>query len=347
MALKKKSKIRDPSYAVKIRGNRKHIAPITLCYRLAETGQIVSGTKTAGHSFLDLAQGLSIVGRRLNRQGKCYYISNIALVQNSGFEAASASVQISTLPNTWWTANAWVKAFSAWSQMRKEVLENQPSLKARWADFKVFMTKDMSKHHTDGYGFPMPQVSTIGAIQPFVYNNSGDTKGEWDYSEFTQPDHTVGGTANDYYGHMLGTNNGTTWANMVSAGLVDAYELSRARVQEKDETGSPQDGMYSNLFDLGGQEEDLTEDIIKEGALAPYDMADMSNVTGSGDGAPPITTILNVNTGLPIANASGFPVPLGLLKVEWMSSSTSYPPQLIITMTPGKYNGVHAETMGQ
>lgn len=349
MALAKKSKIRDPSYGVKIRGNRKHIAPITLSYRLGQTGQIASGTSTTGNQYIDLAQGLSIVGRKLYRQGKCYYISSISLVQHNGGASAAqtGTVEIATLPNTWWVSNAWVKSFAAWSQMRKQVLEETPSLKARWADYKVFLNKEMSDHTLTGADHALPQISTYGTYTEFEYVSGGSTVGEWDYAKFTQPDHAVGGTANDYYGHMLGPNNGTTWSNMNSAGLVLAYEISRARVQPKEETGSPGTGMYSNLFDLGGQEEDLTDDIIKEGELPPYNMLEMQNITGDGNGNGTPSSLLTVNMSMPIASGAGFPVPLGLLQIRYNMTDDDYPLQLMITMTPGKYHGVHAETMGQ
>ena len=84
-------------------GNREHIAPITLNFRLGQSGEILSGTTGSGTCLIDLAQSLSIVGRKLYRQGKCYYISAISLVQNYSSEpvTSNCAVEIQTLPNSW------------------------------------------------------------------------------------------------------------------------------------------------------------------------------------------------------------------------------------------------------
>jgi hypothetical protein len=340
MALKKKSKIRDPSYAVSVKGGRKHVGQIKLSYRLAQTGQIVSGTAAAGSTYVDLSEGLSAVNRVLHRQGRCYYISDASISATGGLpENYAASVEISTLPNTWVVANAWKMAFAAHQQMYKQVLEDTPSLKARWSDFKVFFNESHQAHYAAGYALPKPQTSVIGTWTEF-------TGGEWEYSEFVQPDHTTGGTANEYWGHMLGVNNGTTWSNMVSAGLCFAYQQSRVEVQAKETPANVGDGMYANLFDLGGQQEDLTDLIVGENATGPYDMDNLQDVlTTSPNGLP--AGYLSINNGLPIASMGSIVAPLGLLRVQWFNGDTSYPLNLNVTLTPGKVKGIHSEPMGQ
>lgn len=339
-------------------GNRKHIAPITLNYRLGQSGEYLSGTTAAFSTVIDLAQGLSIVGRKLYRQGKCYYVSAISLVQQynaTDAALANSTVEVQTIPNTWETANAWSMAFGAWNKMRKEVLDNQPSLKARWADFKILFN---GSHYTalasGGYNNPLPQLSVSGSYNPFTYDSSGSTVGEWDYSEFTLPDHTLGGTAIDFFGHMMGPDDGgpigTNTLN--SAGLLRAYEEARVKVQPKDADAGAATGMYSNLFDLGGQQVDLTDDIVAEGAFPPYDQNLMGNVASTDAGYGITQLCLQTNQGLPIASSvTGFPVPCGMLFVKVTNTSgstgTDFPTNLLVTMTPGKYNGVHAETMGQ
>lgn len=338
------------------KNGRKHIAPITLNYRLGQSGELISGSAANGSCVIDLAQGLSVVSRKLYRQGKCYYVNSISQVQvYTAVDAGTknATTEIQTLPNTWEVANAWTMAFAAWNKMRAEVLSNQPSLKARWADFKIFF----DKNHVDGFlggsTDPLPQISISGTYTPFKYDASGSTVGEWEHSEFTLPDHTLGGTATDFYGHMMGPDNGGPigTATLNSAGLLEAYEEARSKVQPKDTDAGAATGVYSNLFDLGGQQVDLTDDITGEGEFPPYDQNLMGNVLSLNSGNGITQAVLQTNQGLPIASTmNGFAVPCGLLKINMSNTSesgTEFPTNLLITLTPGNYSGVHAESMGQ
>lgn len=346
MAYKKKSKSLDPSYTAKVKGGRKGVGEVVLTYRLGQNGQFL-GTRNFGRTYIDLAKDLSKVNRKLFRQGMCYYVSSqqITSPEADPGNFTTGSLQVNTLPNTWVIANSWVRAFAAWSQMRKQVLEDNPSIKARWSDFKVFFNLDMWSHIDGGFAFPSPITNLFGAANEF-------TADEWAYSQFTQPDHTTGGTANDYTGHMLGANHGSalpyTWQNMMSAGLVQAYQDGRSLVQPKDMPANIGDGMYANLFDLGGQEEDLIQDISEENDLPPYDQDNLQNINLTDpDGVP--AAFMSIQSGIPVAQGGPMVVPLGLLRLQWAVSSDQEGDQFgyMVTLTPGKYHGVHAESMGQ
>ncbi len=342
MAYKKKSKSLDPSYGVKVKGGRKGVGEVVLTYKLGQNGQFL-GTRNNGRSYIDIAKDLSRVNRVLNRQGMCYYVNSQQLVAP---ESVQGWLQVNTLPNTWVISNSWVRAFAAWSQMRKQVLEDNPSIKARWSDFKVFFNAEMQSHVAGGFEFPSPMTRILGAVNEFT----GD---EWHYSDFTQPDHTVGGVANDYNGHMLGVNVGSaapaTWQNMISASLTEAYQDGRALIQPKDMPANIGDGMYANLFDLGGQEEDLIQDISQNNDLPPYDQDNLQNINSTDPVGVPKAYIQVLANQLPTATAGGMVVPLGLLRLEWNCSSSTEADQFtyVLTLTPGKYHGVHAEPMGQ
>ncbi len=342
MAYKKKSKSLDPSYSVKMKGGRKNVGEIVLTYKLGQNGQFL-GTRNNGDCYIDIPKDLSRVNRKLFRQGMCYYSTSQQLIAP---ESVSGFLQVNTLPNTWVIANSWVRAFAAWSQMRKQVLEDNPSIKARWSDFKVFFNTDHQGHIAAGLDFPSPITRILGTVNEF-------TADEWQYSQFTQPDHTVGGVANDYTGHMLGGNVAAaapaTWQNMISASLTQAYEDGRALVQPKDMPANIGDGMYANLFDLGGQEEDLIQDISEENDLPPYDQDDLQNINSTDPVGVPKAYMQILPNQLPTALAGGMVIPLGLLRLSWNNSSTSEPDGFtyMITLAPGRYNGVHAESMGQ
>ena len=199
------------AYKKKSKSGRKGVAQITLTYALGQSGQF-GGTRQNGNCYIDIAKGLSEVNRKLYRQGMCYYVHSQKLmnVNAASADPSSGSLEVNVLPNSWLISNSWVKAFSAWTQMRKQVLEDNPSIKARWSDFKVFFNTTHMAFINAGTSYPSPITSVTGTVNEF-------TSDEWAYSQFTQPDHTVGGTANEYFGHMLGLNNGAavpiTWQN--------------------------------------------------------------------------------------------------------------------------------------
>ena len=93
------------------------IQPAELCYNfiLPTSGSPIT-------SYIDLAQCASAVNRRLYHQGKNYYVSRIVMASTN-----AAKALISTLPDNWVTANAWVKAKSMWDTMNKGVLHDNPS----------------------------------------------------------------------------------------------------------------------------------------------------------------------------------------------------------------------------
>ena len=232
---------------------------------LAYTFTIPANSGAPATKYIDIAQVASAVNRRLYEQGKCYYVSRVTLVSGG-----ATTVALATLPDNWVTANAWVKAKALFDQMNKGVLHDNPSVKGKWADFKVFMDKD---HYDGGATSAGPTLNLLPV--------SGSTEvkpGEWYMGRYVSPQHDVNaGTgvelpADEFYCHMMGDDSGSS-GSYGSVGIIKGYETTRARVQIAPDVPS---GMQSNwmteLSDLGGQDPELANVIEDANYNPPYDL---------------------------------------------------------------------------
>ena len=159
-----------------------------LRYELTNSGS--PGTEVS--HFIDLAKDLSVVNRRLYRQGRSYHIKKITIV-SSNTPNGGNRISVSTVPYNWVSQMSWKRAFDTWNRMNKEASQNLAgSISGTWADFKVYMSQD---HRT----------GTV--LRP--KDNGGNTydAGEWVYSQMVTPDGTT--SADSFELHMLGDHNGS------------------------------------------------------------------------------------------------------------------------------------------
>ena len=111
----------------------------------------------------------------------CYGVESIEF-----FLPASTSVDLvrltaATAGDTWSVHNAHVKGHALWNEMNQLVLDDNPSVRQTWADFKVFLDGSHRTSVTSGTGNLLPR--------------DGDQNlylaGEWDYSDYVMPQHEV------------------------------------------------------------------------------------------------------------------------------------------------------------
>ncbi len=309
--------------------------PAELSYNF-QTAQENEGT-----AYIDLAQICSAVNRRLYEQGKCYYVSRVSLIAPQG-----AYCSLLTLPDTWVTSNAWVKAKALWNQMNKKVLDDNPSTQGKWADFKVFFD---AAHRNGGTVASGPNLN----LWPLSLVTES-LKGEWVMSEYVQPQHNVNtGTgeplaADEYTAHMLGDNiAGSGSPDLIkSVGIIQGYQDTRARVQaEPAVPGDMSTSWMTLLTDDGSQEPELAQLIEDQNDLPPYDETEYPG--GGGNFNEGVTqSYLATTTTLAVDKDIGFKVPLGLIKVVWANSS-DIGVALQIHLTPGYYKGLMATEVKQ
>lgn len=310
----------------------------------------VDTIENLNNHYIDIAQVLSFVNRRQYEQGKSYYVEQIKTLSNpANPAAANYNVLFSTIPDTWVTANAWVKAHALWDQMNQKVLEDNPSVQGKWAQFITFM--DVA-HQNGGSGTAGPNLNLL----PKDSGNNAIGTGEWAVSEYVFPQHTVNTTtgaplaADEATCHMLGDDDGdVTAGTLASGGIIASFQDTRARVQVAPDVPADMSISWMTLLtDDGSQEPELADIIEAANDEPPYDRDDY--VGGAANWSLPV----NMGTSLiglysPEDTLMGFKVPLGLMKISCVESvSTNNPSMLIeLKLAKGHYKGVAATEVRQ
>ncbi len=342
MAYTKKKKAQDPSYKLKRKKSRRNVATTQLHFR----SEVVASGNV---SYIDLAQSLSLVNRKMYRQGMCYYIhSVVAKLPNT---AGASQLDIQTIPDTWVANNAWVKAYSLWAEMNQKVLIDNPSVQGKWHDFKVFFD---GAHFTGGSA---PSGPTLNLIPEDGGSNTFDT-GEWEISELVLPQHDVTQStgvvkdADQFHLHMLGADVGSIATLLNSGGIIQMYEDTRARVVESPVVPATMSTSWGTvLTDDGSQEPELADIIETESDNPPYNLTKYpgSGTATADEGVAQVPlSVLPANYDI-VSSFNGYLAPLGLLKLTFAHSEgeSGSAFRLWVNLVPGKYNGVHALPMGQ
>ncbi len=289
-----------------------------------------------GTSYIDIALAMSVVNRRLYKQGMNYAVGSIKVFN---FGVGEGAVGLYKLPSTWVAKNAYVKSKALWDQMNNQVLDDEPSIAPRYHDFKIAADSTMSAasiQNTTGAvagNILLPQDGAGNIAEP----------GEWIYSTVEIPDPDTG-VSTEFKLHMLGDNS------LTSKGLIRGYAKSRARVQPTD-PNVPLGGDWMNdLFDDGGQLEDLRENLEEDNDQPPYKVGAVDAggefYPGSKNNMPgPVwhgfapftqTTVSQQN------RVDGGMFPCGLLIV---SNNVANEVFVEFELVPGNYKGVMAEEM--
>jgi len=223
--------------------------------------------------FADLNQIKSIVNRRFYRQGTNIAIAGITLhtpgYANSGapfYIQPNTTFTISRLPNSWVLSNSWEKSMRTWLKMNREALDEAPTVRPRFLDFKVYAN---STHHAKGVPANLLPV--------------GCTPGEWEMSKYEIPTGTAGaqGTTASREVIAIGSNYpGLGFTGLDAVSLIEGYAASRGLPNvldpntpddAADTDGFNPDNWMTAVFNEGtNQSSDVIEDMITENNLAPY-----------------------------------------------------------------------------
>jgi hypothetical protein len=295
--------------------------------------------------YVDTARELSKVNRKLISQAKCFGIESVEFYFTGQTGAASILVQAQTASDNWVVNNAHTKGEALWHQMNELVLEDNPSIRGRWQDYKVRLDSGQTLART--------LACTDGAGDVYL-------DGEWTYSVYVMPQHDVDPAtgqplvATEYTATLIGEDTST------KRSLTNAYALSRATVQPIDP--SVPAGLSSSFFNLltdsGSQEPELADRIEDDNDQPPYDQdtyPGMDNGVGFVNAAHPIDQGVAVATiGAPVGRIGSFVAPCGLIRfkvtafdVNGSPLSSNVEMQMKITVMSGKYKGIAAIPMGQ
>ncbi len=282
-----------------------------------------------GTQYIDIFRDLSALNRKLVRQGRVAFITDIEYSIHSAADGDSGILNLMALPNDWVTNNSWKKAQAHWlAQQRNTRALIGQSAKPTWEDFKVYF----DAAHRAGTTLAVPSLSY----------------GEWDYSQvvWEADDNSI----DEVYLHVQGDNVSTT-----DFGLVLNYQQSRATVQSHDPELPSE---YStNMYSLMATDENAVADEVAnnmEGAndQPPYDYDDyVGNDSNSvvGHWVSAIAT-----AAFPMTKTSEVMVaPLGLLKITHGGinaaggGSTAPTGFLRFRIAYGNYKGLAAPGFGQ
>ena len=291
-----------------------------------------------GIHYVDLAQDLSMVNRRLYKQGKVYAVAGITFTF-SALPAVQVGMVVATAGDTWSVQNSHTKGKALWNQMNRLVLKDNPSIKGTWHDFKV----RLDDHHQAAGNAVVVDGDGIAVLD-----------GEWDYSTFVMPQHEVDPVtglplaADEFTSHLIGDNTAT------SMGLVKAYGESRATVQPVDPAvpASMSTSFFNLLTDTGSQEPELADVIEDANDQPPYHETAYPGGQTNAD-APWVQQAAAASVGNPIGRVPGFQAECGLVKftigaTDAAGASVDLDDAAVVFhLMPGNYQGVLAENMGQ
>jgi len=307
------------------------------------------GTAGDPKSYVDTARSLSRINRRLYSQERMYAYQGLTFIWKAAAVSGTQTLStiectVKTAGNTWIVQNSYVKGRALWHQMQELVLEDNPSIKGKWHDFKLKLVQRQTAARQlevmDGAGVPV-----LG--------------GEWDASTFVMPQHEVDAAtglplaAEEKTAALIGVDN---TAGTIKS-LTKAYAESRSTVQAP--MPNVPAGMSTSFFNLltdsGSQEPELADVIEDENDEPPY----------SKDHYPGADVNANVPTpvGYSAISASevdgrigGFVAPCGLLEIEitgYDQNGVVFPiadmPEIgvLLHVAPGMYKGVASVPMGQ
>lgn len=312
------------------------------------------GDPVTQYFYIDLSQCASLVNRRFYRQGINWAVAGMKL-----FTADTGSVFINKLPNTWVMSNAWEKGFRAWQRMNNEALDEAPSVKPKFLDFKVYANP---LHHTNGFQNNMLPQSVSGALGGLA----DYTVGEWEASKFRIPDTTVLGNTRDREVIAVGANypgnSPVTGHNAVS--LIEGYAASRGLPEVLDPNTpddaadadgiAPQNWISATFNDGTEQTDEVIQDMISENNIAPYPFEnDGINTDTMYPGGANQATGLQVHDIQRVSATTigattrfkGGNFPCGLIEVSWNTASSTSAPVLQIDLIPGNHRGYLCEPM--
>lgn len=303
-------------------------------------------------SYIDLSQCVSLMSRKLMRQGLNWAVSSIKLTLPPASSPQGNAVYVSTLQNTWMTYNAWKKAFYHWLKQQSDALAEigASDVVAAYRDFKVYAELE---HQDAGVANNLRPVS-IGPggvsgpfVGPVIVGAGFSTLGaDWNMSEIVLPNFDgVPGVTQETTLFVHGPSN----ESLGQFGLVDQYHKSRQRADGSDPNIDPlfESNMYARMIDVGSDTAEILDNVTLENNTPPYRLTDMA---GGDEFFEMENVVFALNTSTDNVRQyqfGGFNAPCGLIRIDQVfSDDTTIQPLLVeISLVPGDNRGYLAVPM--
>jgi hypothetical protein len=296
-------------------------------------------------NYVDLSLAASVANRRFYRQSTNWAVAGMSLHAGTG---TSGSFVTSKVPETWVAANAHSKAKRMWMDSQKQVLDNEPSIKARYNDFKIYLDKNMAQATLQDVSASPANAEEI--LMPIDRQNNTAKPGEWAYSNIVIPVDGGASAPLEYKMFMVGDDD--TANNAVS--IIHGYGLSRSRPQQEEPNVPSPGGWMNDIFDVADNLDEIRADVIDENDTPPYRVGDDTGQFPSvgefypgGEQNVPNSQIhaknfLTTTTVGGKTHVQGGMFPCGLIRFDWDISSDENL-YLAIDLVPGAYKGYLTE----
>ncbi len=296
-----------------------------------------------GTSFIDLNLCASILNRRAYKQQN----TNWAVAEFELLGSGIGTVTIGKLPETWVLENSYQKSLALWNKMNDQVLDDEPSIKGKYSDFKIYLNSDMQAETIQSIGNPAGKILTPVVGGDFTqgdYTGAAPPRADWEWSQLTIPNDPVTGTSTSYYIHVIGDDTPT------SKGMIVGYAASRSRPQPNDPNIPTQNGWMTQLFDDGEQLDELKDIIEGDNNRPPYPVGSPSTATEFYPGGASELNGPQVHSFCEFTNTTvsgknriqGGMFGLGLIIIE---NSTGESLNTVIHMMPGNHRGYLVEEL--
>jgi hypothetical protein len=299
-------------------------------------------------NYLDISLAASAANRRFYRQSTTWAVAGFSLVTQSD---TIGEVEISKIPDTWAAKNAHTKSKSLWFKSQDQVLDEQPSIRAKYADFKVNLDEDMlSASIQDASANP---VGDGDIMLPVDRNNFTAKYGEWVYSTLQLPNDGGSVAPTEVQFHMVGANV----ISPSSVGMIHGYGLARSRPQLI-EPNTPTDGGWMNdVFDVADNLDEIRLDVTDNNDVPPYRVGDDTSADEfypGGENNQPSAALHSINfvTGTTVGGKThmeGGMFHCGLVRFDYNMTNaaggavTDTNMWLAVDLVPGNYKGYLTE----
>ncbi len=316
--------------------------------------QGAASSSATEHFYIDLSQCASLVNRRFYRQGINWAVSGIKILTQD----FAGQVYVMKLPETWVMSNAWEKGFRAWQKMNKQALEEAPTTKPKFLDFKIYADHT---HFEDGFSNNL--LPTTLKLDDTVGTASA---GEWVSSKIVVPNTDDGATGGvkQFEIMAVGANYNGAAADVVS--LIDGYAAGRALPARPGDPNVPDDmsdadgptpeNWLSAMFNEGTQQDDeVLNDMRTENNEAPYPYEndgtnDDTMYPGGANQLPALQVhdfdLMTPTTVGGTTYIKGGQFPCGLIKIVAAADEGTVPALAFqIDLVPGHHRGYLCEPM--
>ncbi len=296
-----------------------------------------------GVSYIDLSQCASLVNRRFYRQGLNWAVAGMKIHTEPN---SQGTVTFSKAQDTWIVSNAWHKGFAMYNRMNNQVLDNLPSIKGKYHDFKVALDTDHINAGSpvfDNNLLPFTEASD-GSRTDYAY----DTTAEWERSLIEIPNDTAPGTTVGYALKIHGADTGS------SKSLVQGYALSRSTPFSPDPAnqsiGSVPTSWMNEVMNVGDNTEEIAINLMNINDKLPYPQ---DHYPG-GDTQAPDAQVHSIQkvSGTTVGGFTSVPggnFQCGLIKINNLvkDTSTNAPVSFVLELqlVPGMHRGYLCEKM--